>query len=226
MDLRLGLLLSLFLAGTAAQAAPSYYSIADHDKAQAEARQRNLPLAWVGGIPSDLTVSLPQPGSDADLEQLIMDTLEGSAVIIFFDATHMGPVPGIVHAQFHISDDGPLGGGAAWLIPKIVFTNPEVTKTLGRVSHTQLAADRAAPLKAVLQSIHADPTALTPPAPSPEVAAAATTTDTDSGQPATTGGSFPGGLTVAGIVNQYGFFLFLGFIVLLAGFACLGGSSS
>jgi hypothetical protein len=98
---------------------------------------------------------------------MALATLQGNAVIIFFDGSNMTPVPWLVHAQFHIQDDGPLPGGAAWEVPKIVFTNPEVTKILGRVSATQMGAQREAAIYPVLQAIRDDPTAMLVPPPPP-----------------------------------------------------------
>jgi len=164
-----------FGAITAAPAFPQYYDIADRDKAQAEARDRHLPLAWFGGFVSQLTETNPPPGEQADLSQMAMADLQGQAVVVFFEGSNMGPVPGIVHAQDHIADDGPLPGGAAWDAPKIVFTNSEVTRILGRISHTQLKAEGKSALDNLLQKISQDPAALAPdaapaspvPAPSP-----------------------------------------------------------
>jgi len=164
-------LLITCVAGPLARAFPAYYDISEHDKAQAEARQRNLPLAWLGSFPECLTIGTPNPGSIADLTQMALSTLQGNAVVIFFDGHNMAPVPDIIHAQYHIQDDGPLPNGAAWTSPKVVFSNPEVTKILGRVSYTQMKADRDIPLNSALQVIRNDQTALAPPPPNPDVAA-------------------------------------------------------
>jgi hypothetical protein len=72
----------------------------------------------------------------------------------------MTVVPALIHAQYHIHDDGPLPDGAAWNIPKIVFADPAITKPLGRVSRTQMAAGREAPIEAALAAIQNDPTSL------------------------------------------------------------------
>lgn len=167
-------LLVTCVTGPRARAFPAYYDISEHDKAQAEARQRNLPLAWLGSFPECLTEGAPNPGSIADLTQMALATLQDHAVVIFFDGRNMAPVPAIIHAQYHIQDDGPLPGGAAWTSPKVVFSNPEVTKILGRVSYTQMSASRDIPLNSALQVIRNDSTALTPPpsTPQPDVAAA------------------------------------------------------
>jgi hypothetical protein len=179
----------LLLFGTSAYSYPDYYNISDHAQAQVEARERNLPLAWVGGFPDLLNTPNPEDGSQADLEQLAMKTLRDNAVIIFFDGHNMAPVPGIVHAQFHIHDDGDLPDGASWNVPKIVFTNPEVTKALGRVSATQLHSGRDGSIFIALQAIRDDPTAmLVPPPPPPHTQEPPTAADSDSDTTAPTDG--------------------------------------
>lgn len=166
----LAALLFLPLLGVAAHAYPQYYDISDTPKAQAEARQRHLPIAYLGSWPQALTDS-PDPGSVADLTQMALATLRDKAVIIFFDGANMAPVPALVHAQYHIHDDGDLPDGAAWQSPKIVFTDPDITKILGRVSATQMHSGRDIPLTAALQTIHNDPTALAQPGASAPAAA-------------------------------------------------------
>jgi hypothetical protein len=154
---------TLFIAGltaTLAVAFPEYYSPNTLTQAQAEARQRNLPLAWVGSNPAFLTVGAPDPRSPTDLTQMAMDTLHNNAVIVFFDGRSMAQVPDFVHSQYHIHDDGNAPGGAEWIMPKVVFTNPDVNKILGRVSFTQMKSDRDIPLNSALQIIRNDPTAL------------------------------------------------------------------
>lgn len=180
MKLRLYLFLVVIMTGSSADGFPAYYDIANHAQAQVEARQRNLPLAWVGGFPEILNESNPERGSQADLEQMAMATLQNSAVIIFFDGRNMAPVPMMVHAQFHIQDDGPLPNGASWVTPKIVFTNPEMTKILGRVSAAQMGAERDAAIYPVLQAIRDNPTAmLVPPPPPPRAAPVVAAADAD-----------------------------------------------
>jgi hypothetical protein len=117
----------------------------------------------MGAFKDDLNPPPPDPNviisannqEMTDLTQMALHDLPGQAVIVFFDATNMGPVPGIVHAQDHVPDDGPLEGGAAWIAPKIVFTNPAVTRVLGRVSHTQMKANGEMAINSVLQAIAA-----------------------------------------------------------------------
>jgi hypothetical protein len=69
--------------------------------------------------------------------------------------------------QYHIQDDGPLPGGAAWSCPKVVFCDPGMTKILGRVSFTQMKAGRDVPLLSAIQVIKNDPQALVPLPPKP-----------------------------------------------------------
>jgi hypothetical protein len=143
-----------------AQGYPPYHDISDAKAAEAEAQTRHLPLAWVGGFNDDLKVEMPDTGSEAELTQMALSTLEDEAVVIFFDGHNMGVVPDLVHAQDHIADDGPLPGGASWNVPKIVFTDPAVTRALGRVSATQLVKDRDTAIKTALAAIRANPNAL------------------------------------------------------------------
>ena len=190
--------------GSSARAFPQYYDISDHDKAQAEARQRNLPLAWLGSFPESLTATAPDPGSINDLTQMALSTLQGNAVVIFFDGRNMAPVPDIIHQQFHQQDDGPLPNGANWISPKVVFSNPEVTKTLGRVSNTQMKADRDVPLNSALQIIRHDPDALAPPASAAPASTPAPVNAVDSA------------LSIMGWLNDYGLYLLIGVGVVVA----------
>jgi len=206
--LRLVPFLSVLFLGTLAQGFPAYYDISEHDQAQAEARQRNLPLAWVGGIPEDLNIGSPVQGSNADLEQMTLATLRDNTVIIFFDGRNMAPVPDMVHAQFHIQDDGPLPNGGNWLIPKVVFTNPEVTQILGRVAATQMRAERDAALNSALQIIRNNPAGMAPPAAPPPVAATARVATAQSNVDDASGLS--SGLAVATFIYGYGLYLALG----------------
>jgi hypothetical protein len=153
-------LLIFCLTAPLALAFPEYYGIPDLAKAQAEARQRNLPLAWLGSFREDLAVGAPEPGSVADLTQMALATLQGNAVVVFFDGRNMDPVPALIHAQFHLHDDAPLSGAADWISPKVVFSNADVSKILGRVSYTQMKAERDVPLNSAIQVIRNDPTAL------------------------------------------------------------------
>ena len=156
---------ALFLLGFTAPLAPAfpqYYSITDISKAQAEARQRNLPLAWLGSFNESLTVGAPDPGSVADLTQMALATLQDNAVVIFFDGRSMNQVPDFIHAQFHIHDDSGLKGDADWISPKVVFSDPGITKILGRVSYTEMKADRDIPLNSAIQIIRNNPAALVP----------------------------------------------------------------
>ena len=157
------LALALCLAAPRAQAFPQYHDISDTPAAQNEARDRHLPLAYLGSFPECLTNGAPNPGSMADLTQMALAALQGNAVVIFFDGRNMAPVPAIIHAQYHIQDDGPLEGGAAWTSPKIVFANADISKILGRVSHQEMADNRDIPINSALQVIRNDPEALAPP---------------------------------------------------------------
>jgi len=177
-------LILLLLTAPAALAFPDYYSLSALDKAQAEARERNLPLAWLGSNLDSLTVGAPDPGSVADLTQMALSTLQGNAVVVFFDGRgSMNQVPAIVHAQYHIHDDGKAAGTADWVSPKVVFSNADVSKILGRVSYSEMKADRDIPLNSALQIIRNDPTSLAPAPASASASASATNPASATEQP-------------------------------------------
>lgn len=206
--------------GSLAHGFPAYYDIADHDWAQKEARQRMLPLAWVGGFPEDLNIGIPRVGSPADLEQMALFTLRDNAVIIFFDGRYMGPVPPIVHAQFHIHDDDSLPPNISWLVPKVVFTNPEVTRVLGRVSFTQMKRNRDAALNSALQLIRNNPTALA----LPETPSATPSEPVQAKNDALMN-SFSAGSTLLNFWDHYGLYLALGALLLLGALFWIGSRS-
>ncbi|HEX4140896.1 MAG TPA: hypothetical protein VHY09_11150 [Candidatus Methylacidiphilales bacterium] len=182
MRLALLLLLAFTVATSRADAYPLYHDISDTSAAQAEAHERKLPVAYLGVIPGVLEEGSPSPTSDAGLAQMALNVLQGRAVVITFNGLTMANVPDFVHAQFHIGDDGPLKGGAAWLVPKIVFTDPGITKILGRVSHTQIAADGEVPIDTVLNTIQNNPTSLAPqPPPAPAAASDSSATTESAG---------------------------------------------
>jgi len=213
------ILFVMFFIEPIAQAFPAYHDIAEHDQAQTEARQRNLPLAWLGGFPEDLNVGSPRSGSQADLEQMALATLQGNAVVIFFDGRNMAPVPPIVHAQFHLQDDGSLPNGAAWTTPKVVFTNPEVTQILGRVSATEMGQERDVALNSALQIIQNNPTDLSPPTPVPSSTPTITTqSDINKADP---GFSGPSEENMSAFFNQYGVYVATGLVCIVGLFVWL-----
>jgi hypothetical protein len=202
-------LLALVLTAVVAHGFPLYYSIADHDQAQAEARQRNLPLAWMGGQPANFDTANPEMGTAAQLQQMALKALQDHAVVIFFDGVDMTPVPSLIHAQFHIHDDGELKGGASWMTPKIVFTNPEATQILGRSSYTEMRNDQDAALNSALQIIRNNPALMAP-------SSAATEAPVAGGNPSPAGAQTPAGFLE--LVNHYGIYLailFVGAILIL-----------
>jgi hypothetical protein len=151
-----------FIAGSSAYGFPNHYDFAAHAQAEAEAQLRHLPLAWVGGFPEQLDVVNPDRGGQTELTQMALVALQDRAVVIFFEGDKIRLIPILVHMQFHQQDDGPLPGGANWDAPKVVFTDPAVTKALGRVSATQMRASREAAIYLALQAIQSDPAALQP----------------------------------------------------------------
>ena len=134
-----------------------YYSFSELAAAQDAARQLNWPLAWVCGNLSALSVPSPNQGSDDDLTQLEMNYLKSRAVIIFLNGNDdLNKTSAVVRdQQFYQMDDGPIPGGHHFYTPKVVFTDPNITQPLGRVSHTDLSAGRFAAIEAVIGPIKA-----------------------------------------------------------------------
>jgi hypothetical protein len=94
---------------------------------------------------------------ETELTVMALDHLKDKSIIIFIDATsEMGQTPAIVHHQFSQFDDGALAGGANYMPPKVVFSTPDASKILGRVSYTQMKASGALAIDEVLDSIPKD----------------------------------------------------------------------
>ena len=183
--------------------ADPYYMMANQAQAQAEAREKHLPLAWLSTDISDLSDGSPRPGGRADLAQMAIATLQGRAVIIIVNGNaDMPQTPAIVHHQFSALDDTGLPPGVNYFQPKIVFSDPNATKTLGRVWATEMHTDRTIPIESAFQVIKNDPDAQ---------ASLQEAAPVDSGQPAAAGSS---DATASGnlfdlytFFNQYGIYL-------------------
>jgi hypothetical protein len=144
-----------------AQGFPDYYDIPSMNLAREEAKQRHLPMAWLGVIPEDLYVSNPLWDSTPGLEQTALTALKDKAVIIVFDHRKINSVPYNVQVQFHLHDKDEMPSDIDWKVPKIVFTSPETGQILGHVSATQLEADHAGAITTALKKI-ADDAAVKP----------------------------------------------------------------
>jgi hypothetical protein len=154
--------------GSVAEAYQQYYDITQHDQAQAEAEQRHLPVAWVGSLPEYSNTGDPK----ALATQQALTSLQNQAVIILFDSQNTAKVPRIVQAEFEKVDDGPQPQGPNWISPKVVFTDPGITKAISRVSYTQMSGEgTAAAINSALQVIRNTPDVLEPAKPPPPVAA-------------------------------------------------------
>jgi len=153
---------------TVLEAYPLYYEITQQAQAQAEAQQRHLPVAWLGSLPANSDLG----ESKAQAAQLALTTLQNHAVVIFFEREKIESVPSLVQTEFKKPDDGPDPLGQNWASPKVVFTDPGVTKAIGRVSYTQMSHEgTVAALNTVLQIIRNTPDMLEPaPSPPPVVA--------------------------------------------------------
>jgi hypothetical protein len=124
----------------------AYYEIGDQAKALAAAKEKKLPVAWVCSYAELMTDGAPTPNGSADLSQMAMESLKGHAVVIFVDGHYMYRVPNIVHRELMTHDEDNLPHFGEWILPKIVFTDPQVTKILVTVAHSQLRDGRDAPI--------------------------------------------------------------------------------
>ena len=153
-----------------------YYDFDSLAEAQAVARQLHRPLAWIDSSLADLSVVNPVIDSEQDLTQMAVNDLKSQAIIIFLDGNaHLGDLSPIIRdQQFFQLDDGPMPGGHHFYGPKIVFSDPDITKAYGRVSFTQMKADREMAIDSVLATIPKD-TAVPAPSSSPETNAPVST---------------------------------------------------
>jgi len=134
-----------------------FYSFAERADAQALARQRHWPLAWLCSMPIYMTED-PSLDPEAEATQMAFNHLKSQVVIIFVNGSaDFGASPVPVHDQFIIMDDGPVPGGHHFLAPKVVFSNPDATRTLGRVCYTQMKAAGEVAIDAVLSAFPKDP---------------------------------------------------------------------
>ena len=157
-----------------------YYSFAERTDAQALARQRHWPLAWLASI-SLFATENPSINPAADATQMAIRVLKSRVVIIFIDGNgELDALPDPVRDQLFIPDDNPMPAGHHYWSPKVVFSNPDATRTLGRVCYTQMKAEGEAAIDAALSAFPKDPdvqtmvngnpaseTQATPPASSP-----------------------------------------------------------
>jgi hypothetical protein len=129
-----------------------YYTMANQADAQAVAKQMQWPLAWVSSRKEDLLANATQD-DETLLTQLALNYLKDKAIIIFLDNNNeIGQTPAIVHHQFSQYDDGAAAKGANYLAPKVVFSTPDASRTLGRVSFTQMKAGGSLAIGDVLDS--------------------------------------------------------------------------
>ena len=144
-----------------------YYTMATRADAQAVAQQMQWPLAWVSSRKEDLLANAVQD-DETSLTHLALDYLKDKSIIIFLDGNNeMGQTPAIVHHQFSQYDDGAAAKGANYVPPKVVFSTPDASRTLGRVSFTQMKAGGSLAIGDVLDSARQQLTAPPPPAPAP-----------------------------------------------------------
>jgi hypothetical protein len=169
-------LLLLSISTLAGWAYPDYYQLEDRDKAQAEARQRMLPLVWLVAFPNDLTKPTGSYLTRAYITQMALTSLEGRAVIITADANQLGSLPALIQKEVRTNERDDVLKNPRVYYPKLIFTNPEATKSLGRVSCRQLVRERDVEINVELLTIGNDPIALAKPT-AEEIAASASTPD-------------------------------------------------
>ena len=138
-----------------------YFTLAELAQAQKAAHQLHLPLAFIDGNLAALSEKDLQQNTEDELTQMAVAHLQDHAVIVFADDTiPMGNLPAVVRDQeLFQMDDGPMEGGHHFYVPKIGFTDADVTTALGRVSETQLLHTREQAIDDALASIAADPKA-------------------------------------------------------------------
>jgi hypothetical protein len=132
-----------------------YYSLTALAEAQGVARQLRKPIAWMCANLDALQTANPPTDSEGDLAQMALNHLKSRAVVVFLNSNaDLGLVtPFIREQQFYQLDDGPIPGGHHFYGPKIVFTDADITKALGRVSFTQMKAARELAIDEVLDAI-------------------------------------------------------------------------
>jgi hypothetical protein len=178
----LGLLPALVLT---VSSLPEYYTFDARTDAETEARHRVLPLVWLVAFPQDLNKEVAPSLTRAYLTQMALRSLQNRAVVILADAGNLGALPDLVNQQVRTNEeDDLLKDPRRILFPKLIFTNPEASRSLGRVSLHQLVRERDVEINAELVAIGNDSKALAPPTESEKAAAAAPPPDASTPPPA------------------------------------------
>lgn len=162
--------LALVFVAAPARAFPEYYALADRAKAESEAKQRHLPLAWLCSLDGVLQSKEARLEFAREMTDLTIATLKDRAVIIYFDTNHTYRVPVLITRAVHAFDADNLAYNT-WYIPKVIFTDPDTTKVLAVVTAGQLGEKREAHLISALHIIANDRHAfeLAPPPVVPQV---------------------------------------------------------
>jgi hypothetical protein len=156
-----------------------YYHMAQQAEAQALADQMHWPLAWLSAYEKDVAPDASASTDEVALSMTALKFLKDKTIVILINPDKEMPLtPPIVHHQFSKFDDGTLPGGANYLVPKVVFSTPDATTILGRVSYTQMKISGETALNGVYDSFdfeaaqppftpatNAAPSAPAPPAP-------------------------------------------------------------
>jgi hypothetical protein len=165
---------------------PEYYSLDARTDAETEARHRVLPLVWLVAFPQDLKKEVAPSITRAYLTQMALRSLHNRAVVILADAGNLGALPDLVAKQVRTNEEDDLLKNPRLFFPKLIFTNPEASRPLGRVSFRQLVRERDVEINAELVAIGNDSKALAPPSASEQAAASSPPPDASVPSPATT----------------------------------------
>ena len=143
-------LLPLGVAILAFWGEPAYsdpvFSAREQDRAEDRAKDQNLPIAWVCSTSEIIAEKDPRNtwfGSSHDLTKMAMSTLhedDDSCVVVFIDGPELRQCPNLVISEINTQD--PDSGQFRYYFPKIVFTNPDASVFLGKVTCGQLVKER------------------------------------------------------------------------------------
>jgi hypothetical protein len=141
---------------------PIYYTMDDLKDAESEAKDHHIPIVWLASSPECLMEKSPPKKSSGDMTQMAVKYLSGDQmrakvvlVCINWDK-EADIVPPAVVDQFNQYDDGPLQDNAFLLYPKLVISNFDGSKVVGRLSVTEMQVNRELTIYNKLNTIFHD----------------------------------------------------------------------
>ena len=187
-------LLPLGVAILAFWGEPAYsdpvFTTREQDRAEDRAKEENLPIAWVCSTSEIIADKDPRKtwtGSSHDLTKMAMSTLhegDDSCVVVFINGgEELRQCPHLVFSEVTTQD--PDSGQFRYYYPKIVFTNPDASVFLGKVTCGQLEKERdSALLNMILHASRVMERGVTPsdqpPASTPQSTSSGSSNDTAS----------------------------------------------